>query len=96
MSVWEKYKSINKELRKNFFCIPPYRRVTGELAGELFKASSNNLKLLEMIFSLINNPWQRTFQFEYCYRECNIFLPFLRVIDYATYDAMAGNWICAY
>lgn len=49
-----------------------------------------------MISAMINNPWKRTFQIEYCYKECDIFFPFIQIIDYATYDAMVGNWIYAY
>ena len=33
---------------------------------------------------------------EYRYKKCAIFQPFLPAIEYATYCAMEGNWICSY
>ncbi|MDL2273260.1 hypothetical protein LJC34_01725 [Oscillospiraceae bacterium OttesenSCG-928-G22] len=49
-----------------------------------------------MISSNVLNPSQRAYQMEYCFKKASIFLPYIPVIEYATFDAMQGNWICAY
>ena len=96
MTRWEKYKEVNQKLKNDFMCIPPYNSVTGKFVSEAYEAINEKSKLHSLVSNLINNPWQRTFQMEYCYKECDIFLPFIQIIDYATYDAMSGNWICSY
>lgn len=96
MTKWEKYKIINEKLKSDFFCIPPYNSVTGKFVNEAYEMIEDIDKLHGLVSALINNPWQRAFQIEYCYKECDIFLPFIQIIDYATYDAMVGNWICSY
>lgn len=96
MTKWDKYQKVNESLKKDFICIPPYNSVTGKFVNEAYDAIGDDIKLYGMISAMINNPWQRTFQIEYCYKECDIFLPFIQIIDYAMYDAMAGNWICSY
>ena len=96
MDIWEEINRINTELKKDFLCVPPYRSVTGQFVGELaanlLKGKVNTSK----IRGEINNPWRRAYQIEYRYKQCGIFKPYLPAIEYATYDALEGNWICAY
>ncbi len=33
---------------------------------------------------------------EYKFKQMDIFKPFISVLEYATYDALKGNWTCAY
>ena len=98
MDLWEMYKTANLELQKDFLCIPPYRCVTGQFVGELYKAlkANNADSLRRQIYASVNRPAQRAYQMEYRYKRCDIFEPFLPVIEYATYDALKANWICAY
>lgn len=98
MDLWEMYKAANSELQKDFLCIPPYRCVTGQFVGDLYKAlTANNADSVRgQIYASVNRPSQRAYQMEYRYKRCDIFEPFLPVIEYATYDALKGNWICAY
>lgn len=98
MGLWEMYKAANSELQKDFLCIPPYRCVTGQFVGDLYKALKANDadSLRRQIYAAVNRPAQRAYQMEYRYKRCDIFTPFLPVIEYATYDALKGNWICAY
>ena len=98
IDLWEMYKSINLELHKDFLCIPPYSCVTREYVKNLYKTVETNdaEKLHSQIYASINLPGQRAYQMEYRYKHCDIFIPFLSVIEYATYNALKGNWICAY
>lgn len=98
MNLWEKYKAINLELHKDFLCIPPYRCVTGQFVGNLYEAlnANNTDSLRNQIYAAVNRPAQRAYQMEYRYKCCDIFEPFLPVMEYATYDALKGNWVCAY
>ena len=98
MSLWERYKEINEELKKDFLCIPPYQSVTGKFVGELFAVlrENNHDQLHGKIVGAINNPYQRAYQMEYRYKHCDIFESFMPVIEYAHYDAMSGNFVCAY
>lgn len=98
MDLWEMYGAINLELKKDFLCIPPYLCVTGQFVGNLYRALQINDpdKLRRQIYASVNIPAQRAYQIEYRYKHCDIFEPFLSVIEYATYDALKGNWICAY
>lgn len=98
MDLWEMYGAINLELKKDFLCIPPYRCVTGKFVGNLYKAlqTNNPDSLHRQIYASVNLPAQRAYQMEYRYKYCDIFEPFLPVIEYATYDSLKGNWICAY
>lgn len=56
----------------------------------------NQIEFKGQIVASINNPAQRAYQMEYKYKKCKIFQPYLKVIEYATYDVFFGNWICAY
>jgi hypothetical protein len=98
MELWENYREINEELKKQFLCIPPYQCVNGKFIGELNDALQEHDEetLFRQISGVIMSPFQRTYQIEYRFRHCDIFTPFLPVIEYATYDVMKGNWICAY
>ena len=98
MNLWEMYGAINLELKKDFLCIPPYLCVTGQFVGNLYRALQINDpdKLRRQIYASVNIPAQRAYQIEYRYKHCDIFEPFLSVIEYATYDALKGHWICAY
>lgn len=94
--LWDDYKKINEELKKDFLCIPPYACVTGKFIGELVQNLKNGQVNSPKIFGAINSPWQRAYQIEYRYKKCRIFEPFIKIIEYATYDAMNGNFICSY
>jgi hypothetical protein len=98
MDPWEMYKIVNLELHKDFLCIPPYRCVTGRFVSDLYKALKVNDRdgLRRQIYASVNHPEQRAYQMEYRYKCCDIFEPFLPVIEYATFDALKGNKICAY
>ena len=95
MNLWEMYGAINLELKKDFLCIPPYLCVTGQFVGNLYRALQINDpdKLRRQIYASVNIPAQRAYQIEYRYKHCDIFEPFLSVIEYDTYDALKGNWI---
>lgn len=95
-ALWEKFKKINFVLKQDFLCIPPYRCVTGQFVKELMNLVETSDNPAGKIISTINNPSQRAYQMEYRYKQCDIFTPYLPVVEYATYDAMDGNWICAY
>lgn len=96
MNLWEEIDRINAELKKDFLCVPPYQCITGRFVGELAKnLRDGNINALK-IRGTINQPWQRAYQIEYRYKHCKIFEPFMSAIEYATYDALSGNWICAY
>ena len=95
-SFWENYKAINAELRKSLFCIPPYQCVTGKLVSELaYELKQGNLSATNVTCKILS-PGQRAYQVEYRYKQCRIFTPFMSVIEYACFDAMNGNEICAY
>ena len=96
MNIWEQLAQINLELRKDFLCVPPYQCVSGKYLGELEQEIACGKSPAGKIRESINLPWQRAYQIEYRYRKCEIFLPYMPVIEYATYDAMDGNWICSY
>jgi len=96
MTLWEEINEINAELKKEFLCVPPYQCVTGQFVGDLAKnLREGNINTLK-IRGAINQPWQRAYQMEYRYKHCKIFEPYIPAIEYATYDALSGNWICAY
>lgn len=44
----------------------------------------------------INNPSRRAYQIEYRFKKADIFYPFIPTLEYAVYDALCGNYICAY
>ena len=88
--------SANTVLKDKFLCVPPYRCVTGLFLSELCKMISEGKDPASKIHGTITLPWQRAYQMEYRYKKCSIFLPFLPAIEYATYCAMEGNWICSY
>lgn len=98
MTEWEKYQEINNELKKDFLCIPPYRCVTGAFVGELFeKLQSEDYQSFKgQIITAIYSPFQRAYQMEYRYKHCKAFKTSMHVIEFATYDALIGNWVCAY
>ena len=52
--------------------------------------------MIPIINEMIHNPSQRAYQMEYRFKKCDIFLPYIPVLEYAFYDALNGNWICAY
>lgn len=89
-------QKANSELKKQFLCVPPYTCVNGlfieELCETILCGKDPSLK----IKGSVNLPYQRAFQHEYRYKKCKIFEPFLPAIEFATYDAVDGNWICAY
>jgi len=96
MDLWGEINKINSELKKEFLCVPPYQCVTGQFVGELAEnLRKGNINALK-IRGAINQPWQRAYQIEYRYKHCKIFEPYMTAIEYATYDALSGNWICAY
>lgn len=96
MNIWEELGKINLELRKDFLCVPPYQCVSGKFISDLKQEMDCGKSPAGKIRASINLPWQRAYQIEYRYKKCEIFLPYMPVIEYATYDAMDGNWICSY
>ena len=96
MNLREEINEINTELKKEFLCIPPYRCVTGQFVGDLAKKLREGNINASKIRGAINHPWQRAYQMEYRYKQCRIFEPYMSALEYATYDALEGNWICAY
>ena len=96
MDLWEELGKINAKLKEDFLCVPPYQCVNGQFIGELATNLREEKINASKIRRAINQPWQRAYQIEYRYKHCKIFEPFMPAIEYATYDAMEGNWICAY
>lgn len=96
MNIWEELDKINLELKKEFLCVPPYRCVNGKFLVDLKQEMACGKSPAGKVKASINLPWQRAYQMEYRYKKCDIFLPYMPVIEYATYDAMDGNWICSY
>lgn len=94
--IWSLLKTVNDALKPHFLCVPPYRCVTGKYLSEINESISAGKNPSLQVSGSINLPWQRAYQFEYRYKKCKIFEPFMPAIEYATYDAMEGNWICAY
>lgn len=95
-SLWDMIETANAVLKQDFLCVPPYRCVNGVYLSELSKMISEGENPGLKVRGTINLPWQRAYQMEYRYKKCAIFQPFLPAIEYATYCAMEGNWICAY
>ena len=95
-NIWDLLQNVNDELKKHFLCVPPYRCVNGVYLGEVQEAIDNGKDPTLKIRGSVNHPWQRAFQVEYQYKKCSIFQPYMPVIEYATYTAMEGNWVCAY
>ena len=96
MNIWEELGRINIELKKEFLCVPPYQCVNGKYLNDIKCDMAHGDSPAGKIRASINLPWQRAYQIEYRYKKCEIFLPYMPVIEYATYDAMDGNWICSY
>lgn len=94
--IWKKYKDINNILKKDFLCIPPYRSVNGMFMTECLNSINKGESLYSQIAWSIRNPGQRAYQMEYRFKKAGIFHSYIPVIEYATYDALQGNWICAY
>jgi len=94
--IWSLLKTANDALKSYFLCVPPYRCVNGEYLNEINESISAGKDPSLKVRGSINLPWQRAYQFEYRYKKCKIFEPLMPAIEYATYDAMEGNWICAY
>lgn len=91
-----KIREINKCLKKDFLCLPPYQCINGILVNELYNDVKNNIPIVNKITQMVKLPWQRAYQMEYRFLKANIFTPFLQVIEYATYDVYNRNAICAY
>lgn len=95
-SLWDMIEAANAVLKQEFLCVPPYWCVNGVYLGELSKMIAEGENPGLKVRGTINLPWQRAYQMEYRYKQCAIFQPFLPVIEYATYSAIEGNWVCAY
>lgn len=95
-SLWDMIEAANAVLKHDFLCVPPYQCVNGVYIGELSKMISEGKKPRIKVCGTINLPSQRAYQMEYRYKKCSIFQPFMPAIEYATYCAMEGNWICSY
>lgn len=95
-AIWTLLIKANDALKPYFLCVPPYRCVNGKYLSEINESISAGKNPSLQVSGSINLPWQRAYQFEYRYMKCKIFEPFMPAIEYATYDAMEGNWICAY
>lgn len=95
-SLWDLIKEANAVLKQEFLCVPPYRCINGVYLGELSRMIAEGQKPGLKVRGTINLPWQRAYQMEYRYKKCAIFQPFLPAIEFATYSAMEGNWVCAY
>lgn len=93
---WDKLREINEALRDYFVCVPPYQCVTGSKIDKLHEQIKTPENMLLMIQGMVNNPGQRTYQMEYRFKKCEILLPYMPVLEYATYDILNGNWICSY
>ena len=98
MSIWEEYELVNGKLLNDFLCIPPYPCISKNYVHNLYNLCINNklTDLYRKIYASINLPYQRAYQIDFSYKKCEIFDPFMSVIEYACYDAMKGNYICAY
>lgn len=96
MNIWEELDIINLELKKEFLCVPPYQCVNGKFLYDLKHDIIHGITPAGKVKASVNLPWQRAYQIEYRYQKCDIFTPFMPVIEYATYDAMDGNWVCSY
>lgn len=86
---------INDTLKKEFLCIPPYQ-YNQEFLLNLKKKITNQSDIVCDILAEINNPHRRAYQMEYRYKKSKSFSPYLSIIEYATFDALNGNYICAY
>ncbi|MBQ7022723.1 MAG: hypothetical protein IJN29_04030 [Akkermansia sp.] len=96
MNSWDKYKAINASLEKDFLCIPPYYSVTRPFIDESYDDLIKNGSCAGRIMGLITSPFQRAYQLEYRYKQCEIFEDFIPAIEHSLYDFAAGNWVCAY
>lgn len=95
-NTWEKYKYVNEMLKRDFLCIPPYQRVNGKFIDECMSFTDDVKQLYSKISETVINPSQRAYQMEYKFKKANIFSQYIPVIEYSVYDALQGNWICAY
>jgi hypothetical protein len=93
---WECLKEINEVLKSDFLCVPPYQRVNFDTINKLYQLIAAPDKMILIINEMVNNPGQRAYQVEYRYKKCDIFMPYITVMEYAIYDVLNGNWVCAY
>lgn len=96
MNIWDKYKAINESLKKEFLCVPPYRSVTPQYICDCYDKLQKEGDCSGYIVRSINLPWERAYQMEYRYKQCDIFQDFIPAIEMALYDYSIGNWLCAY
>lgn len=93
MSKWDTYKQVNDRLKKDFFCLPPYKFTHKDIAD--FSSLAGE-KLVAKISGIIGMPAQRAHQMEYRYKYCPIFQKAMPVIEYATFGIFSGEFICSY
>ncbi len=93
---WETIDLINKKLKEELLYLPFCYNINGKYIQELKQVIENNGKIGECIIQRISLPEQRAYQMEYRYKHISIFKPFLTLLEYATYDFLSGNLICAY
>ena len=93
MSKWDTYKQVNDRLKKDFFCLPPYKFTHKDIADF---SSLTGEKLVAKISGIIGMPAQRAHQMEYRYKYCPIFQKAMSVIEYATFNLYSGEFICSY
>jgi len=94
---WNKYKKVNDKLKELFLCIPPYclHEVNIE---EMYQAliKHDKKELFSLVSKRIYNPSQRAYQIEFVFKNCKIFHDIMPILEYAMYDVMKNNWMCAY
>jgi hypothetical protein len=93
---WKQLIEVNEALRDSFLCVPPYQCVNFNFIKELHGLLDSSDKMIPLITQRIHNPSQRAYQMEYRFKKCDIFHPYIAVLEYAFYDMLNGNWICAY
>lgn len=96
--IWEKYKEVNDKLYNygDLFSIPPYRQCMFVKYLDEILAEKDRTKLSSYVSKNVMLPYIRSNQIERRYKYCSIFSEVIPVLEYASYNAFSGDYICSY
>ncbi len=96
--TWKKYKEVNEKLYNygDLFSIPPYRQCMFVKYLDEILAENDVSKLSTYASNRVMTPYIRANQIEHRYKLCPIFSEVIPVLEYASYNAFSGDYICSY